>query len=444
MKALKSIVSFWCQLSLVRRILIGMIVGVLLSIVYPAHGWVELFGAMFVTALKGFAPVLVLLLVISSLAMHKKTEDSGVGRIVSLYLISMVLSGTLAVIVSFVFKPTVVFNSLTVHSAPPGALSDVVYNLVLSFVKNPVVSVSEGNFIGILAAAVLFGIAANKATDTTKTVLKDIGDAMCRVIAWIVSFAPLGVMGLVYASINAGGFQSMKVYGYLVLVLVGTMAASALIIIPLIVFWETGRNPYPLVLRCLKESGIPAFFTRSSAANIPVNMELCKNLGLDSATYSVSIPLGATINMSGASITITVLTLAAVQTLGINISWASALLMCIVATLSACGSSGVAGGSLLLIPLACSMFGIPADAAMQVVGAGFVISVVQDSCETALNSSSDVIFTAAAELGRGASRSLKRSAAASADSDASAAAEEPSAAGAEASAAAVVAEADKK
>ncbi|MBQ7502978.1 serine/threonine transporter SstT [bacterium] len=400
---MKSIVSFWCKLSLVRRILIGMIVGIFLSIVYPGHEWIGIFGGLFVSALKGFAPVLVLLLVISSLALHKKNEDSKVGRVVALYLVSMVLSGSLAVIVSFIFKPSVVFNSLAVHSTPPEGLSEVVYNLILSFVKNPVVSVSEGNFIGILAAAILFGIAVNKATDTTKTVFKDIGDAMCQVIAWIVSFAPLGVMGLVYSSINAGGFQSLKVYGYLVLVLVGTMAASALIINPLIVFWQTGKNPYPLVMRCLKDSGIPAFFTRSSAANIPVNMELCKNLGLDSATYSVSIPLGATINMSGASITITVLTLAAVQTLGIQVSWASALLMCIVATLSACGTSGVAGGSLLLIPLACSMFGIPADAAMQVVGAGFVISVIQDSCETALNSSSDVLFTAAAELGGKAS-----------------------------------------
>ncbi len=390
----------WNRISLVKQIITGLVVGVILALGCPHVSFIAIFGKLFVGLLKAIAPLLVFLLVTSSLALQDKQHETKMKDIIILYVVSMLLAGALAVTASFTFQPTLVLNAAQSDVTPPSSTTEVVYSLFLSCAQNPVEALTDANYIGILFWAIVFGIALNHASDTTKKVIDEIAQAINRVIAWVIRCAPLGVMGLIFVAIADGGLSVLLTYAKVLLVLVGTMLATALVLNPILVFIKIKRNPYPLVWRCLKDSGLTAFFTRSSAANIPVNMAICEELNLDKATYSISIPLGATINMCGASITITILTLAAVHTLNIPVSMMSALLMCIIATVSACGSSGVAGGSLMLIPLACAMFGIPNDISMQVVGTGFIIGVVQDSCETALNSSSDLLFTAAAELAK--------------------------------------------
>ena len=322
--------------------------------------------------------------------------------IVGLYLIGTFAAGTLAVIASFIFKLHLVLPQASASDVtPPEGITEVLKSLLFNVVSNPVSALMNANYIGILTWAIILGIAMRHSSDTTKSLLSDAAEAVSQAVRWIIKLAPLGVMGLVFNSIATSGLDTLLGYAKLIALLVGTMAVDVLIINPVIVYVNTFKNPYPLVFKCLKESGLTAFFTRSSAANIPVNMRLCEELGLDRDTYSISIPLGATINMGGAAITISILTLAATNTLGIEVDLVSAIILCILSAISACGASGVAGGSLLLIPLACSLFGIPNDIAMQVVGVGFIVGVIQDSCETAINSSTDVLFTATAELAVG-------------------------------------------
>ena len=387
----------WNQLSLVKRILIGLILGAVLGFLLPGASFLSLLGTLFVGALKALAPLLVFFLVLHSLAQHKKGAKSNMSTVIALYLIGTLLAALCAVVASFLFPSTLALAQEAASSAP-GGIGEILQTLLNNAVSNPISAMAEANYIGVLLWAVVFGIALRDASDRTKQVLGDLSDALSTAIRWVISCAPFGILGLVFTTVSETGFSSFMDYGRLLCVLAGCMFFVALIVNPILVFLCIRRNPYPLVFRCLKESGIMAFFTRSSAANIPVNLRLCKELGLDEEKYSVSIPLGATINMAGAAITISVLTLAAANTLGISVDFPTAFLLSVVASIAACGSSGVAGGSLLLIPMACSLFGIPNDIAMQVVGIGFIIGVVQDSCETALNSSSDVLFTAAAEF----------------------------------------------
>ena len=387
----------WNQLSLVKRILIGLILGAVLGFLLPGASFLSLLGTLFVGALKALAPLLVFFLVLHSLAQHKKGAKSNMSTVIALYLIGTLLAALCAVVASFLFPSTLALAQEAASSAP-GGIGEILHTLLNNAVSNPISAMAEANYIGVLLWAVVFGIALRDASDRTKQVLGDLSDTLSTAIRWVISCAPFGILGLVFTTVSETGFSSFMDYGRLLCVLAGCMFFVALIVNPILVFLCIRRNPYPLVFRCLKESGIMAFFTRSSAANIPVNLRLCKELGLDEEKYSVSIPLGATINMAGAAITISVLTLAAANTLGISVDFPTAFLLSVVASIAACGSSGVAGGSLLLIPMACSLFGIPNDIAMQVVGIGFIIGVVQDSCETALNSSSDVLFTAAAEF----------------------------------------------
>ncbi|MFS0864732.1 serine/threonine transporter SstT [Fredinandcohnia sp. 179-A 10B2 NHS] len=395
---MKRLLRNWGQVSLVKQIFIGLCLGVILAITIPdLVKPIALLGSLFVGALKAIAPVLVLVLVIAAIAKHKSGHKTNMKTVIILYLLGTFSAGLLAVLASFVFPVTLVLGTGNEDLSAPGSIVEVLRTLLLNIVDNPVKAIYNANYIGILAWAVLLGFALKNAADTTKTMLTNLSDAISKIVTWIIRFAPLGIMGLVFESITTNGLESLLGYGKLLFVLIGSMLFVALVANPLIVYTAIRQNPYPLVFKCIRESGITAFFTRSSASNIPVNMKLCENLGLNKDTYSVSIPLGATINMAGAAVTITVLTLAAVHTLGIQVDIPTALLLCVVATLAACGASGVAGGSLLLIPLACSLFGIPDDVAMQVVGVGFIIGVLQDSFETALNSSTDVLFTAAAE-----------------------------------------------
>lgn len=389
----------WNQMSLVKRILIGLIVGIILALVAPGPlKPIGIFGSLFVGALKAVAPILVLFLVTSAIAQHKSGQKTNMKTVIVLYLFGTFAAALVAVLASFIF-PTVLTLAAGVENAtPPGGVGEVLKALLMNLVSNPITALSEANYIGILAWALVLGLALKNASESTKVGINNLSDALATIVKWVISFAPIGIMGLVFDTIATSGIESLLGYGQLLLVLVGSMLFVALVVNPIITFAFIRQNPYPLVLKCLKESGITAFFTRSSAANIPVNMTLCEKLGLDKDTYSVSIPLGATINMAGAAITITVLSLAAANTLNIPIDFGTALILSIVATVSACGASGVAGGSLLLIPLACSLFGIPNDIAMQVVGVGFIIGVIQDSCETALNSSTDALFTATAEF----------------------------------------------
>ena len=387
----------WTKLSLVKRIIAGFIAGILLGMIVPDAAVIGILGEIFVGALKAIAPLLVFFLVAHSLSSRQDTAESNMKTVVSLYLISTFLSALTAVTASFLFPSSLVLAEGADAAAPEG-IAEVLKTLLMNVVENPVSALANANYIGVLTWAVILGLALRKAGTHTIDVLKDISDAFSTAIRWIINVAPFGIMGLVFVTVAETGVKSLLSYGQLILVLVGCMLFVAFVLNPVIVFVCIRQNPYPLVLKCIKDSGIMAFFTRSSAANIPVNMSLCKTLGLDEKQYSVSIPLGATINMAGAAITITVLTLATAHTLGIQVDFATALLLSVVAAVSACGSSGVAGGSLLLIPLACSLFGISSDIAMQVVGVGFIIGVVQDSCETALNSSSDVLFTATAEF----------------------------------------------
>ena len=395
----KNLLNAWNRISLVKQIIIGLIIGIVLAVAFPTQlSGITIFGSLFVGALKAVAPILVLFLVMSAISQHKAGQKTNMKSIIILYLLGTLLAAMAAVIASFIFKLELVLPESTSDIAPPGGISEVLKTLVFNVVANPVSALLNANYIGILAWAVLLGMALRRASETTKNFLGDMSDAVSQLVRWIIKFAPLGVMGLVFDSIAVSGLGTLLEYGKLILLLVGTMFFDALVVNPIIVYFNTRQNPYPLVLKCLKDSGITAFFTRSSAANIPVNMRLCEELGLDKDTYSISIPLGATINMGGAAITISILTLAAANTLGVAVDLPMAVLLCVLSAISACGASGVAGGSLLLIPLACSLFGIPNDIAMQVVGVGFIVGVIQDSCETALNSSTDVLFTAEADF----------------------------------------------
>lgn len=397
---MKQLLNKWNKLSLILRIFIGLVIGVILGVVAPKASAIAILGNIFVGLLKAVAPILVFILVTSSLALAKGGTNTGKAfrTVVLLYMLSTFLAAFIAVIGSFLFPVTISLTDAVSQAAPTGIV-EVLQNLLNNMVANPVASIANANYVGILTWAIIFGIALKKlASDHTKESLQAFSDAVSQSVKWIINLAPFGILGLVYNSVSTEGLDIFADYGKLLAVLVGCMLVMALIIDPFIVFICLKRNPYPLVLRCFKESGLTAFFTRSSAANIPVNMTLCEKLGLDKNIYSVSIPLGATINMDGAAITITVMTLAAAHTLGIAVDFPTAIVLSILATLGACGASGVAGGSLLLIPMACSLFGIGNDIAMQVVGVGFIIGIIQDSLETAINSSGDVIFAATAEF----------------------------------------------
>lgn len=395
---MKSLLTKWNQISLVKQILVGLIIGIILAVAIPAVAKpVVILGSLFVGALKGIAPVLVLFLVMSAIAQHKSGQQTNMKSIVFLYLLGTFFAGLIAVIVSFIFPVSITLTKGAEDLSAPGGVVEVLKTLLLNVVDNPVNAIANANYIGILAWAIVLGFALKNAPDTTKTVISNFSDAISKMVTWVIKFAPFGIMGLVIDSITTNGLDSLLSYGKLLVVLIGCMLFVAFVVNPLIVYAAVRQNPYPIVIRCIKESGITAFFTRSSAANIPVNMKLCEKLGLDKDTYAVSIPLGATVNMAGAAVTISVLTLAAVHTLGIQVDIPTAIILSVLSAVCACGASGVAGGSLLLIPLACSLFGIPNDVAMQVVGVGFIIGVLQDSFETALNSSTDVLFTATAE-----------------------------------------------
>ena len=393
----RSILKKWVASSLILRIFVGLVIGAALALAAPGWTWIGVFGKLFVGALKAIAPVLVAMLVISSIAKANGGLGSRFGTVIALYLISTLSAALVAVAGSFLFPLTLQLQDV-VEASAPAALSDVFGNLLTNLVTNPVTSLATANYIGILFWSILVGLGLKiAATHQTVQVVSDLADVVSLIVRWIIQFAPFGIMGLVFSAVSESGLEIFSTYGRLILVLVGCMLFNTLVMNPLWSFLATGRNPYPLLFTCLKESGLQAFFTRSSAANIPINMALCKKLELDKDFYSVSIPLGATINMNGAAVTITVMTLAVAHTLGIEVSFLSAVFLSVVATLGACGASGVAGGSLLLIPMACSFLGIGNDVAMQAVAVGFIIGVVQDSVETALNSSGDVFFTATAE-----------------------------------------------
>lgn len=397
---MKNLVTRWNEISLVKRIICGLIIGIVLGLVVPQATALSLFGNLFVGALKAIAPILVLFLVMSALAKHQDGKQTNMKHIIGLYLLGTFLAGLMAVIASFLFPVTLTLTQSTSDITPPSGIGEVLNTLMMNLVANPVDALVNANYIGILAWAVLLGIALRKAPEGVKVAIESVADAISQIVRWIINCAPFGVLGLVFTTISQQGIDSLLSYGKLIVLLVGTMAFVAFVVNPIIVFIGIRKNPFPLVLKCLKDSGLTAFFTRSSAANIPVNMRLCAELGLDRDTYAVSIPLGSTINMGGAAVTISILALAAAHTLGIQVDFASAVVLSVLSAVSACGASGVAGGSLLLVPLACSLFGIPNDVAMQVVGVGFIVGVIQDSCETAINSSTDVLYTAVAELSK--------------------------------------------
>ncbi len=390
----------WTETSLVLRIVCGLIIGAILGIAIPQISAISIIGSVFVGALKAIAPLLVFFLVISSLCNAGQSHSGVIKTVIVLYMFSTVLASVIAVFASMIFKVKMVFpESATadITAAPKGIL-EVMENLLLNVVANPVSSLANANYVGILMWAVLLGLAFRAAGDGTKQVLADVANAISHVVTIIINLAPFGILGLVFSAVSENGLSIFKTYGQLLLLLVGCMLFIYFVTNPILVYWCIRQNPFPLVLKCLRRSAITAFFTRSSAANIPVNMQICEEMGLDRDTYSVTIPLGATINMDGAAITITVMTMATAHTLGIAVDIPSAILLSILSALSACGASGVAGGSLLLIPLACSLFGIPDSIAMQVVAVGLIIGVIQDSVETALNSSSDLLLSASAEF----------------------------------------------
>ena len=395
---MKKFFDSYVKSPLILRIAIGLVAGVVLGLWVPGASFVSVFGSVFVGALKAIAPILVFVLVISSLSSAGKGIGKRFGKVIFFYLLTTFLAAVLAVFASYLFPVTIPLTEAAEQTAPAG-LGEVFGALLNNMVMNPVSALSSGNYIGILTWAVIIGLALRVcANEATKATFADISNAVSKVVGWVIQLAPFGIMGLVFSSVNEYGLEIFRDYGKLLLVLVGCMLTMALVIGPMVVAIALRKNPYPLVFRCLRESGITAFFTRSSAANIPVNMALCEKLGLDREYYSVSIPLGATINMDGAAITITVMSLAAAFSQGIEVNIIIAIILSFVATLGACGASGVAGGSLLLIPMACSLLGVGPDVAMQVVGVGFIIGVVQDSLETALNSSGDVLFCATAEF----------------------------------------------
>lgn len=395
---MRRVLEKWNQLNLVIRIVIGIVIGLVLALTIPETvSGISILGDLFVGALKAVAPILVFLLVINALASHKGGQASNMRYVIGLYFAATFLAGFVAVLVSYIFPTELTLKMSSVEIAPPSGITEVLKTLAFNIVSNPVTAIMEANYIGILTWAVLFGIALRAASDSTKSVLASFADGITKIVQWIINLAPIGVMGIVFDTVSTIGLSALNEYKQLIIILVLTMFFVALVVNPLLVYIVARRNPYPLVLRTLRESGITAFFTRSSAANIPVNMALAEKLKLDKNTYSTSIPLGATINMGGAAITISILTMAAAHTLDIKVDLITAVILMVLSAISAAGASGVAGGSLLLIPLACSLLGISDDIAMQVVAIGFIIGVIQDSCETALNSSSDVVFTAAAQ-----------------------------------------------
>lgn len=395
---MRHFIGVWNRTSLIKRIIIGVILGLILGVAFPKLSGIGILGDLFVGGLKAVAPLLVFVLVANALSQHEKGQKTNMSTVVGLYLVGTLAAALVAVLVNYIFPLKLTLDNVAESdlSALEG-VAEVFKDLLLKVVDNPVNAIASANYIGVLAWAVVFGLAMRNASQQTKDLLQTMAEVTSQVVRWIINLAPFGILGLVFNTISDNGIGILANYGFLIVTLVGTMLFVALVVNPLIAFVMIRQNPYPLVLRCLKESGLTAFFTRSSAANIPVNMKLCEDLGLNKDTYSVSIPLGATINMAGAAITINVLTLAAVNTLGIGVDFPTAFLLSVISAVSACGASGVAGGSLLLIPVACSLFGISNDIAMQVVGVGFIVGVVQDSCETALNSSTDVLFTAIAE-----------------------------------------------
>ncbi len=397
MKIFKTILRRWTQTSLMLRILIGLLIGVALGLLVPEWEGIAILGQVFVSSLKAIAPLLVAVLVMSSIAKTRSGLGPRFRMVISEYLASTLIAALLAVTGSMLFPVTLDLQDIAVNEAP-GTLKDVFTNLLTNMVSNPLMSTSNANYIGILFWSIIFGLALKKkASEQTINMVHDFAEVVSQAVKWVIQFAPFGILGLVFNSVSESGLEVFTTYGHLLLLLVGCMATNALVTNPLLSFLIIRRNPYPLLFNCLKESGLNAFFTRSSAANIPINLNLCKKLGIDEDFYSVSIPLGATINMNGAAVTITVMTLAVAHTIGVEVSFMSAVFLGVIATLGACGASGVAGGSLLLVPLACSFLGIGNDVAMQAVAIGFIIGVVQDSVETALNSSGDVFFTATAE-----------------------------------------------
>ena len=398
---MKRFISTWNRTSLIKRIAIGVVVGSVLGLLVPKFTVIGLLGDMFVGGLKAIAPLLVFALVANALSQTREGQQSNMKTVIVLYLFGTFAAALTAVISHYIFPISLKLGAAAATKATaPQGVGEVFKDLLLKMVDNPVNALAQANYIGVLVWAVVFGFAMRTASNHTKDLLNTLAEVTSQIVRWIINLAPFGILGLVFNTISENGVGVLADYGVLILVLVGTMAFVALVVNPIIAFMMMGKNPFPLVFRCLKDSGITAFFTRSSAANIPVNLQLCKDLGLNPDTYSVSIPLGSTINMAGAAVTINVLTLAAVTTLGIQVDFATALILSVVSAISACGASGIAGGSLLLVPVACSLFGISNDLAMQVVGVGFIVGVIQDSCETALNSSTDVLFTAVAEKRR--------------------------------------------
>lgn len=395
---MKGILKAYTNVPLILRIVIGLVIGCILALAVPGIEWISLLGTLFTSALKAIAPILVFFLIIGALASARGAGN--MKTVVVLYIVSTVVAGILAVAASFLFPSELVLTGVEAADADaaPQELGSVITTLLTNALANPVQSLASANYLGILVWAIFLGIALRSAKDSTKDLLQDCSRGITAVVRGVIECAPFGILGLIYDSVSTTGMEIFTVYGHLVLVLVIVILASALIANPIIVAVATGTNPYPLVLRSLKDSAVYAFFTRSSAANIPVNMKLCEDLGLDEDNYSVSIPLGATINMAGACITITIMTMACCTTLGIHVDPVMAVILCVLSAVSACGASGVAGGSLLLIPLACSLFNIDPTISAQVIGVGFIIGVIQDSAETALNSSADVVFTAAAEI----------------------------------------------
>lgn len=396
---MKNLYESWIKISLIKRIIMGLIVGIILVLIAPekASG-ITILGDLFVGALKAIAPILVFVLVMAAVLQHKKGQKSNMKLIIFLYLLGTFLAASVAVVGSFLFPVDLILKAGESNIAPPENIAGVLKTLFMNLVENPVKALLQGNYIGILFWSALFGFFLRESSENSKKIILDVSDVILKTVKTIIEFAPFGIMGLIFNSLRTSGFASLLIYGKLILLLLGCMGFVTFVINPLIAYFYIRQNPYPLIMRCLKDSGVTAFFTRSSAANIPVNMNLCENLGLDKEVYSVSIPLGATINMGGAAITISIFALSAAHTLNIQVDIFSALLLSVLSAISACGASGVAGGSLLLVPLACSLFGIPNDIAMQVVGVGFIIGVIQDSCETALNSSTDVLFTCVAEF----------------------------------------------
>lgn len=395
---MKKVYEKWTSISLVLRILAGMIVGAIVGCLLPQMTALGILGDIFVGALKAIAPLLVFFLVVSALCKGGASHGGVIRTVIILYMLSTLIASVLAVFASMIFKVKMVLPEAVTDTAAPQGIAEVLSNLLMNIVANPVASITNANYIGILTWACLIGIALKAASEHTKVILSDIATGLSKVVTWIIELAPFGILGIVFNTVSQNGLSIFTSYGKLLLLLVGTMLFIFFVTNPILVYWCVRQNPYPLIFKCLKRSAVTAFFTRSSAANIPVNMKVCEEIGLDKDTYSVTIPLGSTINMDGAAITITVMTMATAHTLGIAVDLPTALILSLLATVSACGASGVAGGSLLLIPLACSLFGIPDTVAYQVVSVGFIIGVIQDSVETALNSSSDLLLSISAEL----------------------------------------------